>query len=181
MAEKNIYPYGGIRPVLHEPVFVAPGARVVGRVEIGPRSSLWYNVVVRGDVDVVKIGSGTNIQDGSVLHEDEGFPLLVGDNVTVGHNAVLHGCRVGDGVVIGMGAIILSGAKIGDNSVVGAGALVPQGKEIPPRVLALGSPAKVVRELTQEEIDNFTALTRRYAQRAVYYLGLDENSDLKGR
>lgn len=171
MSGQNLYNFGEIKPVLHKTVFVAPGARVVGRVEIGAHSSVWYNVVIRGDVDEVKIGSGTNIQDGSVLHEDEGFPLVIGDNVTVGHGAILHGCSVGDGAVIGMGAIVLSGAKIGANTVVGAGSLVPQGKEIPPNCLVMGTPAKVVRELGQDEIAAFGRMASHYRARAAFYLG----------
>jgi carbonic anhydrase/acetyltransferase-like protein (isoleucine patch superfamily) len=171
MSDQNLYAFGEIKPVLHETVFVAPGARIIGRVEIGAYSSVWYNVVIRGDVDDVKIGSGTNIQDGSVLHEDGGFPLVIGDNVTVGHGAIQHGCHVGDGAVIGMGAIVMSGAKIGANTVVGAGSLVPQGKEIPPNCLVMGSPAKVVRELTPEEIENFGRMASHYRKRAAFCLG----------
>lgn len=170
--------YGDRKPVLHEPVFLAPGARVVGRVEIGPHSSIWYNVVIRGDVDEVKVGCGTNIQDGAVVHEDGGYPCTIGDNVLVGHNAILHGCTVGDNAVIGMGAIVLSGAKIGAGSVVGAGALVPGGKEIPPNSLAVGSPAKVVREIKPEEKETFREMTQRYRQRAMFCLGLEESPDL---
>lgn len=177
MAGDSIISYGNRKPILHEPVFVAPGARVVGRVEINKFSSVWYNVVIRGDVDKVTIGCGTNIQDGAVVHEDSGYPCVLGDNVLVGHNAVLHGCTVGDDVVIGMGAIVLSGAKIGANSIVAAGALVPGGKEIPPNSLAVGSPAKVVREVSPEEKDTFGEMSARYRQRAMFYLGLEENPD----
>lgn len=177
MNGNKVYTYGNKKPLLHEPVFLAPGARVVGRVEIGKYSSVWYNVVIRGDVDEVKIGSRTNIQDGAVVHEDKGYPCIVGDNVLVGHNAVLHGCIVGDNAVIGMGAIVLSGAKIGANSIVAAGALVPGGREIPPNSLAVGSPAKVVREVKPEEKEYFKTMTERYSQRAMYYLGLEENPD----
>jgi len=177
LTEKNIYAYGDRKPVLHETVFIAPGARVIGRVKIGAHSSVWYNAVIRGDVDEVKIGAGTNIQDGAVLHEDEGFPLVIGDNVTVGHNAILHGCQVGDGAVIGIGAIVMSGARIGVNSVIGAGALVPGGKEFPPNVLVMGSPARVVRELSFEDIENFGKMEKRYRKRAMYCRGEGRNPD----
>ena len=126
----GLYGFMDYFPQVAEKVFLAPGVRVVGRVEIAPLSSIWYNTVVRGDVDIVRIGTGTNIQDGSVLHEDAGYPLLIGDWVTVGHNAVLHGCTISDGAFIGMGAIVLSGAEVGPGAVVGAGALVLQGQKI---------------------------------------------------
>lgn len=171
MSKNNIYAYRDKKPVVHETVFVAPGARIVGRVEIGAHSSVFYNVVIRGDVDEVKIGSGTNIQDGAVLHEDTGMPLIIGDNVTVGHSVLLHGCHVGDGAVIGMGAIVLSGAKIGANCVIGAGSLVTEGKEIPPHSLVIGSPAKVIRELSPDDIKKFSKLAQSYRQRALEYRG----------
>jgi carbonic anhydrase/acetyltransferase-like protein (isoleucine patch superfamily) len=177
MFDQNIITYGGKKPVLHETVFIAPGARIIGRVTIGAYTSVWYNAVIRGDVDNVHIGSGTNIQDGAVLHEDEGYPLVIGDNVTVGHNATLHGCCVEDGTVVGMGAVVLSGAKIGDHSVIGAGSLVPGGKEFPPRSLVMGSPAKVVRQITPEDIENFGEMARRYRKRAMYHRGEAENPD----
>ncbi len=177
MTDINIISYGDKLPVLDQTVFVAPGARIIGRVVIGAYSSIWYNVVIRGDADEVSIGSGTNIQDGAVLHEDGGSPLVIGDNVTVAHHATLHGCHVGDGAMIGMGAIVLSGAVIGEHSVVGAGSLVLGGKEIPPCSLVMGSPAKVVRELTPEDIDNFGKMARRYRDRARYFLGEIENPD----
>ncbi|KAF1084116.1 putative acetyltransferase EpsM [Sporotomaculum syntrophicum] len=177
MTDINIISYGDKLPVLDQTVFVAPGARIIGRVVIGAYSSIWYNVVIRGDADEVRIGSGTNIQDGAVLHEDGGSPLIIGDNVTVAHHATLHGCHVRDGAMIGMGAIVLSGAVIGEHSVVGAGSLVLGGKEIPPHSLVMGSPARVVRELTPEDIDNFGKMARRYRDRVRYFLGEIENPD----
>ncbi len=177
MTETSIIGYGDKMPVLDKTVFVAPGARIIGRVVIGAYSSVWYNVVIRGDADEVQIGSGTNIQDGAVLHEDGGSPLVIGDNVTVAHSATLHGCHVGDGAMIGMGAIVLSGAKIGSQSVVGAGSLVLGGKEIPPRSLVMGSPAEVVRELTPQDIEKFSKMARRYRDRVRYFLGEIENPD----
>jgi len=177
MTEPNIISYGDQLPILDETVFVAAGARIVGRVVIGAYSSVWYNVVSRGDADEVRIGSGVNIQDGAVLHEDGGSPLIIDDNVTVAHHATLHGCHVGNGAMIGMGAIVLSGASIGEHSVVGAGALVLGGKEIPPRSLVMGSPAKVVRELTAQDVDNFGKMAKRYRDRVRYFLGEIENPD----
>lgn len=161
-----IYPFEGIQPVIDETVFIAPGAVVVGRVEIGPHASIWYNSVVRGDVDIVKIGAYTNIQDGSILHEHAGFPLHVGEKVTVGHRVLLHGCTVEDGAFVGMGATVLNGARVGAGAVVGAGSLVLQGQEIPPGMLALGSPAKVIRPLKEGELEKFQGAVGRYLKMA---------------
>lgn len=166
-----IHSYLGYRPKIKDTVFIAPGAQIIGRVEIEDNVGIWYNTVVRGDVDVVRIGPRTNIQDACVLHEDEGAPLIIGADVTVGHKALLHGCIIEDEAFIGMGAIILSGAKIGSGAVVGAGALVLQGQEIPPGMLALGSPAKVIRELSAKEKASFRKMADRYLQRAREYKG----------
>lgn len=136
-----------------EGAYIAPSADVTGDVTLGKDSNIWYQAVVRGDHACIRIGEGTNIQDGCVLHVDEGYPVEVGDYVTVGHGAILHGCRVGDGSLIGMGAIVLNGVKIGKNCVIGAGALVTQGTVIPDGMMALGSPAKVKRAVTEEEIE----------------------------
>lgn len=165
----GIYEFEGYKPQLGEDVFIAPGARIVGRVEIGRGSSVWFNTVIRGDVDEVTIGEETNIQDGCLLHEDPGCPLKIGNRVTVGHGAVLHGCTVEDGSLIGMGAIVLNGARVGKGAVVGAGALVVEGQEIPPGHLALGSPARVVRQLSAQETEKFQKLAVHYRQRAQQY------------
>jgi carbonic anhydrase/acetyltransferase-like protein (isoleucine patch superfamily) len=133
--------------------YIADSAVVCGDVEIGKASSIWYGAVIRGDDDKIRIGERTNIQDNCVLHCDEGFPIEVGDDVTVGHGAILHGCSVGSGSLIGMGAVILNGAKIGKDCLVGAGALVTGRTVIPDGSMVLGSPAKVRRELTKEEVD----------------------------
>ena len=133
--------------------YIAPNATVVGAVNMGKDSSLWYQAVARGDHDSITIGEGSNVQDGCVLHADEGFPVVIGKYVTVGHAAIIHGCEIGDNALIGMGAIVLNGAKIGKNAIIGAGALVTQGTVIPDGMLALGSPAKVRREVTAEEIE----------------------------
>ena len=147
------YPYLKRKPALPSTVFVADGGRVVGDVEIGEESSVWFNAVVRGDTSTVRIGARTNIQDGAVVHTDTGRPCTIGDDTTVGHNAVIHGCTIGNGCLIGMGAIVLSGAVVGDESLVAAGALVPEGKEFGPRSLLVGSPAKLIRSLTDDELE----------------------------
>jgi carbonic anhydrase/acetyltransferase-like protein (isoleucine patch superfamily) len=149
----TIISYDGVSPEVSESVFVADGVRVIGRVRVGERSSLWFNAVLRGDNDRIAVGRETNVQDGAVLHVDAGFPCLVGDRVTVGHRAVLHGCTVADDAVIGMGAIVLNGAKVGREAFVAAGALVREGQEIPDRALAVGIPAKVIRTFGDDEGD----------------------------
>lgn len=147
-------------PKTGENVFIAPGAVVIGDVTLGDGSSVWYHSTVRGDDDTIVIGCCTNIQDNAVLHVDHGVSLTIGDGCSVGHSAVLHGCQIGDNTLIGMGAIVLNGAKIGNDCVVGAGALITQNKEIPDRSLVLGSPGRVVRSLTEEEVQE----NRRNAQ-----------------
>ncbi|SHE59779.1 Carbonic anhydrase or acetyltransferase, isoleucine patch superfamily [Desulfofundulus australicus DSM 11792] len=173
----GIYEFKGFKPQLAEDVFIAPGARIIGRVEIGRNSSVWFNTVIRGDADRVTIGEETNIQDGCQLHEDPGYPLKIGNRVTVGHGAILHGCTIEDGSLIGMGAIILNGARIGKGSVVGAGALVVEGQEIPPGCLALGSPARVIRQISAQEMEKLEKLALIYRQRAGdYRLNLSSSS-----
>lgn len=139
-------------PKIHEQAVVARGAVVLGDVTIGKDSSIWYNAVVRGDMQSVFIGEGSNVQDNAVLHVDADSPLKIGDQVTVGHGAILHGCMVEDGVLIGMGAIVMNKAVIGRNSIVAAGALVTQHTEIPEGSLVMGNPAKIRRSVTEEEI-----------------------------
>ena len=134
--------------------FVAKSAEVIGAVSIGKDSSVWYQSVIRGDHDRIVIGERSNIQDACVLHADPGYPVCVGNDVTVGHRAILHGCEIGDGALIGMGAIVLNGAKIGKNAMIAAGALVTQGTVIPDGMLAIGSPAKVKRAVTEEEMED---------------------------
>lgn len=151
---------------IHESVYIAEGAHVLGDVTIGEDCGIWYNAVVRGDSDKVTIGARTNIQDCAVVHEDEGFPCKIGDDVTVGHGAIVHGCTVGNNVMIGMGAIIMNGAVIGDNATIGAGALVPSGKEIPANTIAFGNPAKVAKEATEASIANNQRSASHYAHKA---------------
>ncbi|WP_066634541.1 gamma carbonic anhydrase family protein [Desulfolucanica intricata] len=164
-----LHKYLDREPEIKETVFVAPGAHIIGRVKIGDYSGVWFNAVIRGDEDEVIIGERTNIQDGAVVHEDEGFPTIIGNDVTVGHKALLHGCKIGNGALIGMGAIILNGAVIGDGAVVAAGALVKQGQVIPTNSLAVGAPAKVIREVKPEEREQFSLGAKKYREKAMIY------------
>lgn len=148
-----IYSLGNRKPVLGHDAWVAPNATVIGDVRLGDNASIWWNVVARGDNDTISIGANSNIQDGTVLHADEGVPLTIGANVTVGHLAMIHGCTIGDESLIGIGAVVLNGARIGKNCLVGAGSLVTEGKEFPDGSMIIGSPAKAVRELTPEQIE----------------------------
>lgn len=154
---------------INETVFIADGAKVIGDVEIGANSSVWFNAVIRADSDKVSIGENSNVQDNAVIHTSEGFGVQIGDNVTIGHGAIVHGCTVENNVMIGMGAIVLNGAVIGENSIIGAGALVTQGKIIPAGSLAFGNPVKVVRELTDDEIKSITDNANSYVKEANEY------------
>ena len=150
------------RPEIDADAWVAPGATVVGAVTIGPASSVWYAAVLRGDGDRIDVGARTNIQDGCVLHADPGVPLTLGDGISVGHRAVLHGCTVGDDTLVGMGAVVLNGARIGPRCLVAAGALVLEGVEIPAQSLVAGAPAKVRRPLTDDEVERLRANAATY-------------------
>ena len=147
-------------------VYIAEGAKIIGDVTIGEDSSVWYNAVIRGDSNSIVIGENTNVQDNAVLHTSHNHALQNGDNVTIGHGAIVHGCTVGKNVLIGMGAIILDGAVIEDNCIIGAGALVTQNKVVPEGSLALGNPAKVVRELTEEEKESILKNADEYSEEA---------------
>jgi carbonic anhydrase/acetyltransferase-like protein (isoleucine patch superfamily) len=151
---------------LHPTVWLAPSAIVVGDVTLGEACGVWFNASLRGDSERIVVGTRTNIQEGAIFHADPGFPALVGNDVTIGHGAIVHGARIGDGAVIGMRATLLNGATIGAQSLVGAGALVTEGKEFPAGVLIVGSPAKVVRKLTPEEIERNLRAAAIYVQRA---------------
>lgn len=178
-----ILPHHGKWPEIHETVFVAPSADVIGEVAIGAESSVWFQVVVRGDVHRIRIGRRTNIQDHSLLHvtrpkqgatpgsrkDSIGAELVVGDEVSIGHRVTLHGCTIGNRVLVGMGAIVMDDAVIGDDCLIGAGALVTQGTVIPPRSLVLGSPARVKRELTEEEIAFLPKSAANYVGDSVQY------------
>jgi carbonic anhydrase/acetyltransferase-like protein (isoleucine patch superfamily) len=149
--------------------WVAPNATVIGNVEIEEDASIWWNAVLRGDLDKIHIGKGCNIQDGAVLHADPGFPLTLGENATVGHLAMVHGCTVGAGALIGIGAVVLNGAVIGEQCLVGAGALVPEGKVYPPRSLILGSPGRVARSLGEEDLARLRKTAKGYQDRWKRY------------
>ncbi|MGI6129264.1 MAG: gamma carbonic anhydrase family protein [bacterium] len=142
--------------------FVAPGAQIVGKVSIGPSSSIWFGSIVRADVDSITIGQGCNIQDGSIVHVSHGFPVVLEDFVSVGHGAILHGCHIEEGALVGIGAIVLDGARVGRETVIGAGSLVLENTVLPPRSLVLGHPARVIRELSSEEILKFRETANRY-------------------
>ncbi|HDS09058.1 MAG TPA: gamma carbonic anhydrase family protein [Firmicutes bacterium] len=162
--------FKGKQPEIHKTAFIFDGAIIVGDVEIGEKSSIWFNSVVRGDVNYIKIGKFTNVQELSALHVDTGkYPLVIGDYVTIGHNAVLHGCTIKDNALIGMGAIVLNGAEVGELCVIGAGALVTENSKIPPGTLAVGIPAKVKRELTTEEKEQIKKSAAHYVEIAEGY------------
>ncbi len=156
--------YEGIMPKIHESVFVAEGSQIVGRVEMAKDGAVWYNAVLRADVNTITVGENTNIQDGTVVHCDTNFPTTIGNNVTVGHNVIVHGCTIGEFCIIGMGSTILDGAKIGNNCIVGANSLVTQGKSFPDGMLIVGSPAKAVRELTPQEMEGIRASVNGYVE-----------------
>lgn len=149
--------------------WIAPTAAVIGKVKLGKKASVWWHAVLRGDNEPITIGEGTNIQDGTVIHTDPGFPVVIGERVTVGHMAMIHGCTIGDGSLIGINAVVLNGAKVGKNCLIGAGALVMEGKEIPDNSLAVGSPARVIRQITPENIARMQQGAENYIQRAQTY------------
>ena len=164
-----LFQIGEHAPDVHETAWVADSAEVIGQVELAEGASVWFGSVVRGDVETIRIGRGSNIQDHAVLHADPGQPLTIGENVTVGHQVMLHGCTIGDGSLIGIQAVVLNGAKIGRNCIVGAGALVTEGKEFPDGTMILGSPAKAVKQLTPEQITGFQAGARHYVENARHF------------
>lgn len=161
--------YQNIEPKIDESVFIAESADIIGDVTLSKNANIWYNVVIRGDEQPITIGENTNIQDGSVVHVGWDVPTVVGNNVTVGHKAIIHGCKIGDNTLIGMGSIILDGAEIGEFTLIGAGSLVPPGKKIPSGVLVMGSPAKVIRELTQAEKDSIIKSAVDYVENANHH------------
>ena len=163
----NLLPFGDTSPQVAESAWVAPGAYVIGDVHLGKESSVWYGAVVRGDTEPIRIGARTNVQDGCVLHTDPGFPAVVGEGCVVGHNAVVHGCEIGDDCLVGMGATILNGAKIGEGSIVAAGAVVPEGREFPPGSLIVGIPAKRVADVNEEQAADIERGAGAYVERAA--------------
>jgi len=161
--EIKLFPYVGTYPELGENVFLASGVKIVGDVKIGNNSSIWYNTVIRGDVHFVKIGELTNVQDCSMLHVTNGkFPLTIGNKVTIGHSVTLHGCTLKDLCLVGMGAVVLDGAIVEENSMVAAGAVITPGFVVPSGKLVAGVPGKIIRDLTKEEIEEFTVSAERY-------------------
>lgn len=165
------------KPSVAEGVFLAPGAVVVGAVEIGTEASVWYGAVLRGDINRIVVGAQSNVQDGSVLHVSDAFPCVLGERVSVGHRAVVHACTVGDEVLVGMGAIIMDGARIGARSIVAAGSLVTKGMVVPEGSLVVGSPARVLRPLTAEEQAANAQLAMKYVEISKRYLSLSQNGE----
>lgn len=164
-----IYQLGDDIPVIPASAYVSPEATLIGKVVLGEDASVWPGVVIRGDNDTITIGNGSNVQDGTVMHTDRGFPLTVGANVTIGHQVMLHGCTIGDGSLIGIQAVVMNGAVIGKDCLVGAGALVPERKSFGARKLILGSPARVLREFTDEDIEKMHRAAAGYVRRKEIY------------
>ena len=164
-----VYELDGVVPEIADSAWVADSAQVIGRVTLEAQASLWFGVVARGDSDHLHIGAGSNIQDNTVLHADAGQPLRIGRNVTVGHKAMLHGCTIGDETLIGIGAVVLNGAKIGKHCIIGANSLIGEGKEIPDGSLVMGSPGKVVRDLTDEQKKLLEASAAHYVKNGQRY------------
>ena len=164
-------PYRGRMPVVHASVYVDPSAQVIGDVEIGAESSVWMNAVVRGDVNYIRIGSRSNVQDGTIVHVmHDTHPTIIGDDVTLGHGVIAHGCTIQNRVLIGMGAVLLNGAEIGEDSIVAAGSLVTEGARVPPRSLVMGSPAKVKRALDAGQIASILEYASNYVRYRVNYM-----------
>ncbi|MFM2065350.1 MAG: hypothetical protein RLZZ584_259 [Pseudomonadota bacterium] len=164
-----IYRLGDAVPEIDASAYVAPSATVVGQVKLAAGTSVWFGTVLRGDNEPINIGPNSNVQDGAVLHTDPGYPMVLGEHVTVGHQAMLHGCTIGDGSLVGMQAVVLNGARIGRDCLVGAGALVTEGKEFPDRSIIVGSPAKVVRELSDEAVAGLRRTAQNYVERSRQY------------
>lgn len=173
-----IWSLDGIAPQIDTQAWVAPDAQVMGRVVIGAGASVWFGAVLRGDTEVIELGQGSNVQDLCVLHTDPGHPLVIGADCTIGHRAILHGCRIGDGALIGMGATVLNGAVIGSGALIGAGALIPEGKVIPDGALVMGAPGRVVRMLDADALAGLRASAARYrANAARFRAGLSPVGD----
>ena len=164
-----IMDFEGVKPKINENTYISESVDIVGKVEIEENVNIWFGTRLRADMNKIVVGANTNIQENSVVHVDSKSPCIIGNNVTIGHAAIIHGCNIADNVLVGMGSIILNNAKIGNNTIIGAGSLITQGKEFPEGVLILGNPAKVVRKLTQAEIesiqcsaDNYVRLSKKY-------------------
>ncbi|MDZ5458752.1 gamma carbonic anhydrase family protein [Azohydromonas lata] len=163
------YRLGDKAPGVAAGAFVAPDATLVGDVRVGPQASIWFQAVARGDNEPIAIGALSNVQEGAVLHADPGYPLTIGERVTIGHQAMVHGCTIGEGSLIGIQAVVLNGARIGKHCLVGAGAVVTEHKEFPDRSLILGAPAKAVRQLSDEDVKQLEASAADYARRAALF------------
>lgn len=164
-----IYQLGEYSPDIDPSAYITESANVIGKVRLAANATIWFGASIRGDNEIITIGKNCNVQEGCVLHADPGFPLVVGEEVTVGHQAMLHGCTIGDGSLIGIQAIILNGAKIGKNCLVGAGALVTEGKEFPDNSLIIGTPAKAIRTLGEQEIAQLRDIVGNYVERGQYF------------
>jgi carbonic anhydrase/acetyltransferase-like protein (isoleucine patch superfamily) len=158
-------PYNGVSPTVHASVFVAPGAYIIGNVQIGKESTVWFNAVLRGDDGPIMVGERCSIQDNSTIHLYEGFPVIIEDDVTVGHNVILHGCKIGKRSIIGMGSTLLDNVEVGEECIIGANTLLAGGIKIPPRSLVLGSPGKVVRELSEKDLQMLQMSSEHYVQK----------------
>ena len=165
----TLYTFENSTPEIKETSFVAPNASLIGRVKIGENSSVWFNTVLRGDMETITIGNESNIQDLSMGHADPGFPLLLGNRVTIGHHCVLHGCKIEDDCLIGMGAIIMNGVRIGRGSIIGAGAVLLEGMEIPEFSMVIGSPAKIKKTYDESILDNIRKSAKIYVKRSISY------------
>lgn len=165
-----IHKYKDIAPIIEDGVFHAEGASIIGRVTLKKQANIWFSTVLRGDVNTISVGEDSNVQDNSTVHVSDNAATVIGDRVTVGHNCVIHGCTIEDECLIGMGSVILDGAVIGRNSIVGAGSLVTMNKRFPERSLIVGSPAKAVRELTEEEVQRILVSAEHYVKHAKAYM-----------
>ena len=168
-----LYRIEGHAPDIDPTAMVLDEATLIGRIQLGAEVTVWPGAVLRGDNEPITVGEGSNLQDGCFVHTDPGYPVIIGRQVTVGHLAMLHGCRIGDGVLVGMNATLLNGAEIGDHCIIGAGALITSGKRFPPRSLIVGTPAKVVRELTDEEVQSALDNSHSYVQKIEKYRSLE--------
>lgn len=164
-----LIPYKGIMPVIHQSVYIAEGAKIIGDVTIADQSTVWFNAVLRGDLAPIQFGKSCNIQDGVIGHVNTNQPLIVEEEVSIGHGAIIHGCTIGKGTLIGMGAIVLNGADIGEYALIGAGSIVTENKKIPPYTLSIGTPAKVVRELTEDDLQRMRRTMESYVTKGIEY------------
>lgn len=165
-----IHEFMNNKPNIADDVFLAPGSQIIGNITIGKGCSIWHNATLRADIGTIIIGEYTNIQDNAVVHIEYDYPTIIGNGVTIGHGAIIHGCTINDNCLIGMGAIILNGAVIGENSLIGAGALITEHKEIPPNSLVIGIPGKILRKLTEEEIEKLKESAKEYYNLSRFYL-----------